>query len=161
MKKLASRKNKTKIKTQGLAQWQVKIKKLVLSKSSLCRRVNSSKNHFALEDSAFEILNLVFLPERKIPLYFVNRGLVVKPHFCLIFCVLYEVHVQCMQIYEVVYGRRFSWLIAAEGRDVPPRETSFSGDERGKTSAVRRLRSNTFLWYCLLRCTRWFYLLSL
>ena len=69
----------------------------------------------------------------------------VKPHCCLIFCVLYEVHVQCIQIYEVVYGRRFSSLIAAEGRDVPPRETSFSGDERGKTSAVRRLRSSTFL----------------
>ena len=33
-------------------------------------------------------------------------------------------------------GRRFSSLIAAEGR---PRETSLNRDERGETSAVRRL----------------------
>ena len=32
----------------------------------------------------------------------------------------------------------FSSLIAPEGR-FPPRETSLSGDERGETSAVRRL----------------------
>ena len=33
------------------------------------------ENHFAVEDSVFEYVKLVYLPERKIPLYFVNRGL--------------------------------------------------------------------------------------
>ena len=50
-------------------------------------------------------------------------------------------------IYVNIDLRHQYGISVAEVADVPPRETSLSGDERGETSVVRRLQMDTFVYY--------------